>query len=497
MSSAANVIVERHSDTSGVVNVSTGPGGGGSIRLAPASPAPPPAAASAPQPPPPAAAPRRPMPPPRPAPQAQPRVPARDMRDTFAGLANPSKLLPPPQDDEDDEFGDDSSEGEDDGGFGSEPGGSDDAGGSLLGGSEGDAQDDLPDDEQEPFEDELKPSEGFRTLEEEKSDIIFKLTRLKKQGLPGLRQFTVHSDIRDMRAELKRIKTELELDSSLKFQRKMLMAVVSGLEFVNRKYSPLELQLDGWSETVHDNINDYDSVFEELFYKYRNKVKMPPEVSLILMVGGSALMFHYTNTMLKTSLPQLSPAALQGMQNMFANMQQNQQQQQQQGQPQQAPQSQPQQPPQNQQPQQPQQPQNDGARRQMRGPGMDLGMLLGGLPPMPPTMMTPPQPSQSARATPPPPRPPVVHAQPPPRPQPQQLQQLPVIREVDDAMSDRLSDVVSEDLQSVPEDLQSVASDIDGGRGVRKRGVKEITLTEPVRRGGGKRSAKAKNVVVI
>ena len=55
-------------------------------------------------------------------------------------------------------------------------------------------------------------SSGYRTLEEEKADILFKLSRFRKRGLPGLRSFTAMSDIRDMRAELRRTGAEtLEL----------------------------------------------------------------------------------------------------------------------------------------------------------------------------------------------------------------------------------------------------------------------------------------------
>ena len=38
----------------------------------------------------------------------------------------------------------------------------------------------------------------------------------------------------------------------------MLMACVTGIEFLNGKFDPFDLKLDGWSESVHDGINDYD-----------------------------------------------------------------------------------------------------------------------------------------------------------------------------------------------------------------------------------------------
>jgi hypothetical protein len=36
------------------------------------------------------------------------------------------------------------------------------------------------------------------------------------------------------------------------------------------------------------------ATFEDLFWKYKDKVSAPPEVRLLMMVGGSAMMFHYT-----------------------------------------------------------------------------------------------------------------------------------------------------------------------------------------------------------
>ena len=442
------VTVERPSDSAGMVRVSTGGGGGGGhgdISLAPAAK------------PPPTITPR-PLPPPRQPPPPRPLPPAREVQSALAGLANPNKLRPP-QDDEDDE--------DDEGGYDedSEGGGGDDGDGGDTG--DDDDLDDLPDDENEEFEDELKPAEGFRTLDDEKADIVFKLGRYRKRGMQGLRAFTVHSDIRELRAELKRVKTELDLDSSIKFQRKVMMAVVSGIEFMNRKYSPFELQLDGWPETVHSDLNSYDEVFEQLFFKYRGKVSAPPEIKLLMMVGGSAMMFHYTNTMMK-AMPQMTPEAMQGMQAMLANMAQQQQ-----SQPQ--PQSQPQQQPQqyHQQPQQPSAPSEQPQRHQMRGPGVDLGALLGGLPPTLPLSAgpPPPQPSRAPRQLPPPPAP----------------------------ESDRFSDIVSEDLESVPDDLQSIASVTSSQpRGV-KRGngqVKHVVLD-----GGGRKrrttTKNTRNVVVI
>jgi hypothetical protein len=113
----------------------------------------------------------------------------------------------------------------------------------------------------------------------------------------------MNSNLEEMRNEFLRLKRQREVDNSIKFQRKMLMACVTGIEFLNNKFDPFDVKLDGWSESVNDNVNDYDETFEELFDKYNTKTKVAPELKLLFALAGSGFMFHLTNTMFKTSLP--------------------------------------------------------------------------------------------------------------------------------------------------------------------------------------------------
>lgn len=180
----------------------------------------------------------------------------------------------------------------------------------------------VPDDMNEATDDfeELKPSPGFGTLEEEKQDLLYKLHRLEERGYKLTKKFNVNSDIVEMRAEIHKVKKDAELKGSLKFSRRMLMACVSGIEFLNKTYDPFKLELNGWSENVMENLNDgdYDNVFERLHEKYSGKVNAPPEIELMLGLTGSALMFHITSSMFK-NMPSMGadPAV---MRNMVKNM---------------------------------------------------------------------------------------------------------------------------------------------------------------------------------
>ena len=208
------------------------------------------------------------------------------------------------------------------------------------------------------------PSDGYASIEDEKADLLNKISRLAKKGFQTSSRLNIYSDIDEVRTEYKRIMYSIEVDRSVKFQRRMLVAAVTGLEFLNDKFDPFDLELNGWSQNTMENIEDYDGVFEELYNKYKTKVQVAPEVKLIMMVGGSAMMFHLTNSMFKAAVPNVSQVMKQNpdlMRNMVDAVQRSQQGGGGFGSPVEA-----------------------GGRREMRGPGMDFGSLMGMMgPPMP------------------------------------------------------------------------------------------------------------------
>ena len=134
----------------------------------------------------------------------------------------------------------------------------------------------------------------------EKREIIYQLDRMESKGFKIPFKFNMNSDLEEMRTEYNRLVREKELDGSVRFQQKMLMAFISGTEYMNSRYDPFAIKLDGWSEQVNENINDYDDIFEELHYKYKaTGKKMAPELRLFISLSGSAFMFHLTSRMFK------------------------------------------------------------------------------------------------------------------------------------------------------------------------------------------------------
>jgi len=174
-----------------------------------------------------------------------------------------------------------------------------------------DPDDDYPNPPQ--YEDEAAPTEpsaGFSSIEDEKQDLLYKFYRLTSKGIPVGKKFTMNSDIHEMRHEFSRIQRDNDVKSSIRFSRRMLMACVTGIEFLNKRYDPFEVKLDGWSESIMENMDDYDNVFERLHDKYASRVSMAPEIELLLSLAGSAFMFNLTNSMFN-SMPNLKDIAKQ------------------------------------------------------------------------------------------------------------------------------------------------------------------------------------------
>lgn len=152
---------------------------------------------------------------------------------------------------------------------------------------------------------EFKPIHRLtpQDIKNEKIDLLYKFKKLESQGIRTTMNYNMNSHLEDMRNEYIKLKKQREIDNAVKFQRKMLMACVTGLEFLNNRFDPFAVKLDGWGESVNENLNDYDEIFEELNEKYGGGGDMAPEIRLLFTLAGSAFMFHLSNTMFKSSIP--------------------------------------------------------------------------------------------------------------------------------------------------------------------------------------------------
>jgi hypothetical protein len=157
----------------------------------------------------------------------------------------------------------------------------------------------------------LNPDRGFPSqpqmskeeLLREKFKFLRKLEGLEKKGVELSKKYSMESPLAEMQGEYETIMEEKSKQNSVKFQGNMLMAIINGMEFLNNRFDPFDIKLDGWSDQVNENITDYDEIFGELHEKYKSKASMAPELKLLFQLGGSAMMVHMTNTMFKSAMP--------------------------------------------------------------------------------------------------------------------------------------------------------------------------------------------------
>ena len=139
----------------------------------------------------------------------------------------------------------------------------------------------------------------FEEKQKLKQDLLIKIQALEKKGFEFSKKFNMTSNYDDMELEYLKVKKHIETQAGIKFARRCLMACVTGIEFLNKKFDPFNVKLEGWSENVMESVDDYDNIFEKLHEKYSSKAEIAPEIELLLTLGGSAFMFHLTNSLLK------------------------------------------------------------------------------------------------------------------------------------------------------------------------------------------------------
>jgi hypothetical protein len=156
-----------------------------------------------------------------------------------------------------------------------------------------------PNADTEPKEKPMSREELLKT----KKKFLYKLEKLKEKGVQVSKHYTMDSSLDEIQGEYEMIISEKEKSNSVKFQGKIMMGCITALEYLNDKFDPFDLKLDGWGESISENIDEYDDIFAELHEKYSSKAKMAPELKLLFQLGGSAVMLHMTNTMFKSAMP--------------------------------------------------------------------------------------------------------------------------------------------------------------------------------------------------
>lgn len=113
------------------------------------------------------------------------------------------------------------------------------------------------------------------------------------RGVKLEKKYFIDSDPDEMQSLFEMHKSIFDKKDSIKMYEKGLLGTVSFAEFINKRYDPLAINLDGWYKSMCCSMDEYTGVFEDLHEKYKSSGgQMEPEVRLMYMVFMSGAMFH-------------------------------------------------------------------------------------------------------------------------------------------------------------------------------------------------------------
>lgn len=122
------------------------------------------------------------------------------------------------------------------------------------------------------------------------------LTRINKLiEYPETCNLTMQNSVEEIEVELERLEEQKKLKNSIKWQKRILIGASKGVEWANNKWDPLGLKLNGWSNAIAVEMDDYAEIFEEMGEKYKDSFSVAPEFKLLALVCSSALMYHISS----------------------------------------------------------------------------------------------------------------------------------------------------------------------------------------------------------
>lgn len=130
-----------------------------------------------------------------------------------------------------------------------------------------------------------QPKPPHKTIEDEKESIIIELMHLQSEFGKPIPEFTMASDICNMRLQLRKVKEEMEASEGIDFYQSLSLMQSGITESLNNRFNPLDLDLSGLSEHHAASIHTFRKVFRNMYRRYGTPTKHPFMEYLVLYFG--------------------------------------------------------------------------------------------------------------------------------------------------------------------------------------------------------------------
>lgn len=129
----------------------------------------------------------------------------------------------------------------------------------------------------------------------EKVEMLTRIANLSKNGFTTTKEWDVMDDIDEIRYECYRMQRESNSKKSIKIMRRVLVTITTLVETGNAYFNPFNLRLEGFSESMMLNLDDYDDCFEQIHHKYSGRSSVGPEMQILFTFMSAAIFHHAGN----------------------------------------------------------------------------------------------------------------------------------------------------------------------------------------------------------
>lgn len=154
-----------------------------------------------------------------------------------------------------------------------------------------------------PLANERQLPMNEREKRRKKRHMLKNLEQWSEKGIiKDIAHLTMNSPFDEIEDEYESAIEDKRKRDSVKIQQNWMITMVNTIEYGNSMFDPFGISLDGWGESVSEDVDSYNEIFEELHEKYKGG-KMSPELSLLLRLGFSASVVHFSNKALSSAAP--------------------------------------------------------------------------------------------------------------------------------------------------------------------------------------------------
>lgn len=144
-------------------------------------------------------------------------------------------------------------------------------------------------------------NKSFKDEWYEKMMAMQKLYGLTQKKIVLTRNYTMQDSLEDMETEYNMHKSLADKSNNIKMMTNFMLNTCWGIEMANEAYNPFDFKLEGWSEQLANDTDEYYDVFEEIYEKYmKSGKKIPPEIKLVGLLMFSAGKYGMINSGLKS-----------------------------------------------------------------------------------------------------------------------------------------------------------------------------------------------------